>query len=110
MTKVPRLNSKVWIIVFIEGEVYTLSKQKVYMKNKEGFITEETIDDSIMNEARIEYTLDSYGENWFKTFKEAKEYLDKYYEGYATYTLEKNKTLKDFYYVETEDIEENYSY
>lgn len=76
--KLPRLNSSVWIIIYnntYDGNPYSLSKQKVYMKNKSEFITEEAIDVSKIDECRIAYSAEDYGRFWFKSLKDAKTYL-----------------------------------
>lgn len=96
MVKLPRLNSYIWLIVFVEGVPYTVSKQQVYMKNKTEFITEEAVCDGVIDEARYSYGVEDYGSSWFKSLKEAKIGLEnwikdqkKYFNDNYTYSLEK---------------------
>lgn len=99
--KLPRLNSSVWIIIYnntYDGTPYSLSKQKVYMKNKSEFITEEAIDVSKLDECRIAYSSNEYGEFWFKSLKDAKTYLKtKWLEG-KDYKVVTFKKLDKFFY------------
>ena len=68
----PRLNSYVYIITFVHDKPYSITRDKVYMKNKEAFITENMMYDDYIPEYREECKFNEYGKRWCKTFKEAK--------------------------------------
>jgi hypothetical protein len=73
--KLPRLNSYVYIITYVDGEPYCVTRDQVYMKNKNAFIVEEALYGSVIEEYRIEHYNDGYMDTWCKTFKEVKEIL-----------------------------------
>ena len=80
MIKNPRLNSYVYILTYVDGEPFCISKDKVYMKNKESFITEAVFNDSFIEESRKEHYFDDYLISWFSKLKEARKYLKDNYE------------------------------
>ena len=101
-----RLYSHVWVIVYDGSYPYSLSRQVVAMKNKTAFITEEILDNpGLIEGAYVSYRFEDYGETWFKTFKEGKNYLlrglrfakDSWGNAIG---IEINKTGKDFYHIE----------
>lgn len=73
----PKLNSYVYVITYVDSYPYCVTKDRVYMKNEDEFITEEMLDDCVITEYRIPLSIDNYGEAWVKTFKEVKETLKK---------------------------------
>lgn len=92
----PRLNSYVYIITFVHDKPYSITRDKVYMKNKEGFITE-----------RFTYErFAEYGKCWCKTIKEAKAIIKKQ-EQYMTsnsdyaYEFKIKKCTDNAWYIET---------
>ena len=73
--KLPRLNSYVYIITYVEGEPYCVTRDKVYMKNKDAFIVEDALYNYVIEEYRTEHIADDYMTTWCKTFKDVKEIL-----------------------------------
>ena len=80
-----RLNSYVYVACIVHERVYSISKVKVIMKNKEMFIHEYAFDDCMIEEFRQPLYFKDYGKTWFKTLKEAQKVygkLKKVQEGY----------------------------
>lgn len=71
----PRLNSYVYIVTRVDCEPYCVSRDKVYMKNKNAFIVEEAFYDYVIDEYRTEHTEEDEGVTWCKTLKEVKQIL-----------------------------------
>ncbi len=80
MIKNPRLNSYVYILTYVDGEPFCVSKDKVYMKSKETFITESIFNTSYIEEIRCEHYFDDYGICWFSKLKDARKYLKERYD------------------------------
>ncbi len=77
MNTLPRLNSWVYIVTYVDGIPYCVTRDIVFMRNKDSFIVEDALSNSVIDEYRTYHTLDGYGESWVKTFKEVKEVLAK---------------------------------
>lgn len=78
--KLPQLNSYVYVITYVDGMPYCITKDRVYMKNATEFITEDMISDSVINEYRYPLDCDDYGRRWTKTLAEAKASVNKYFQ------------------------------
>lgn len=96
--KLPQLNSYVYVITYVKGMPYCITKDKVYMKNTTEFITEDMISDSVIHEYRCPLDLHNYGRRWAKTLAEAKEIVSKYFQeeklyfgNEYQYTITKNR-------------------
>lgn len=91
MNRLPRLNSYVYIITYDDGIPICITKDKVYMKNKDEFITEEMLGWDVIEEYRLPCNLRLYGYTWTKTLKEAKEVVKKWFDGcdWLDYDIEK---------------------
>ena len=76
--ELPRLNSYVYVITYVDDMPYCITKDKVYMKNANEFITEDMISDDVISEYRWPLDSDDYGRRWAKTLAEAKEIVNKY--------------------------------
>ena len=74
----PRLNTYIYIITYVNGSPYAITKDKVYMKNKESFITEEMLCDYFIPEFPMPLNIDDYGRYWCKSLKECKDILEKW--------------------------------
>lgn len=70
-----RLNQNVYVITFSNGEPYCLTKGKVYMKNNNSFILEDMLSEATIEEYKIPCDFDEEGLRWFRTLKEAREYI-----------------------------------
>ena len=71
----PRLNSYVYIITYVDDKPHCVTRDKVYMKNKEAFIVEDAIYNSSIEEYRTPHYAEEYMTSWCKTLKEVKEVL-----------------------------------
>lgn len=80
MNKKPRLNSYVYILTYVDGEPFCISKDKVYMKNKYAFIPEDVFNESVIDEYKKEYFFEEYGIVWFKKLKDIRKYLKEWFE------------------------------
>ena len=91
MDRLPRLNSYVYIITYSDGIPFCITKDRVYMKNKDEFITEEMIASDVIEEYRLPCDIKSYGDTWTKTLKEAKEVIKKWFNecNWLDYDIEK---------------------
>lgn len=78
--KLLQLNSYVYVITYVDGMPYCITKDRVYMKSATEFITEDMISDSVINEYRYPLNANNYGRRWTKTLKEAKESVNKYFQ------------------------------
>ena len=76
MFKNPRLNSYVYILTCVDGEPFCISKDKVYMKNKESFIPEGVFNESVIDEYKKQYFFKEYGIFWFERLKDIRKYLE----------------------------------
>ena len=74
----PRLNTYVYIITYVNGSPYTITRDEVYMKNKKSFITEEMLSDCFIPEFPMPLNVDDYGRYWCKSLKECKDILEKW--------------------------------
>lgn len=77
MFKIPRLNSYVYILTYDYGTPYCITKDKVYMKNNEAFITEGVLNEIYIDEYRKEQYFKDYQKTWFTSLKEIRNYLRK---------------------------------
>lgn len=81
MIKIPRLNSKVYVLTFDKfGVPLCITKDLVFAKNKKCFITEDMLSYGVIDEYRQKCYFTSYGQTWFSSIKEAKEYVKKWFE------------------------------
>ena len=76
--KLPRLNTYVYIITYVNGSPSAITRDKVYMKNKKSFITEEMLSDYLIPEFPRPLDAYDYGRHWCKSLKECKEILEKW--------------------------------
>ena len=67
----PKLNSNIYVIY--NGDCIILDKAK--WLGKESFVTADMMSGTICDEYKIELMYKDYNKTWFKTLKEAKEYL-----------------------------------
>lgn len=92
MERLPKLNSSVYIITYVDSEPYCITKDVVYMKSANEFITEDMLSDFVIDEYRRPCAGEDYGYTWVKTLKEAKEVVRKYCEdNNIDFTIEKTK-------------------
>ena len=77
--KLPQLDSYVYVITWCNSEPFCITKDRVYMKNKTDFITEDMLSGSVIEEYRQPMSVEDYGYYWTKTLKEAKELVIKYF-------------------------------
>ena len=77
--KLPQLDSYVYVITWCDSEPFCITKDKVYMKNKTDFITEDMLSSSVIEEYRQPMSVEDYGYYWTKTLKEAKELVIKFF-------------------------------
>lgn len=89
--KLPRLNSYVYVITYVNDEPYCVTRDKVFMKNKDSFITDDMLEESVIQEYKSPLSLEDYGDRWVKNFSEIKEVLAKCEEHWNTYHTEKIK-------------------
>ena len=106
MTKEPRLNSKVFLLVCDCGVPWFITKGIVYMKNNEAFITEDMLSEDVIDAYREPQYFYSYKETWFSSLKEAKEYVKKWFKGTSyNYKITKASVFDDCWNIETFDKE-----
>lgn len=77
-TKLPRLNSYVYVITYVDSKPHCISRDIVYMKNKDSFIVEDMMSNAVIEEYRIPLDISDYGERYTYTLKEAKEVVRKW--------------------------------
>ena len=77
--KLPQLDSYVYVITWCDCEPFCISKDKVYMRNKTHFITEDMLSANVIEEYRQPMSVNDYGHYWTKTSKEAKEIVNKFF-------------------------------
>ena len=75
MIKEPKLNSYVYVLTFVDGLPYCITRDKVYMKNNKAFIVEGIFDDSVIEEFRVEQYFKNYNKTWFTSLESTKKYL-----------------------------------
>lgn len=72
-----RLGQKVFLLYRNKHMNDWIEQTTVYMRNNEAFLAPTILDDGLIDECRIEFRYEDYGKTWFKSLKEAKEYLNK---------------------------------
>lgn len=102
-TKLPRLNSYVYIITYVDSEPYCITKDMVYMKNDKEFITEDMISPSVIEEYRYPLDVSDYGDRWTHTLKEAKDVVKKWAEDYG-YNIDIEKNYNDSWHIDVTRI------
>lgn len=89
--KLPRLSSYVYVITYVNDEPFCVTRDKVFMKNKDSFITEDMLVESVIQEYKSPLSLEDYGDRWVKKFSEIKDVLAKCEENWNKYHTEKIK-------------------
>lgn len=96
MFKNPRLNSYVYTLTYAGGKPWSICKCKVYMKNKQSFITEDALNESVSDEYKVEYYFEDYQKTWFSNIKSIRNTLkERHHEKYVIL-----KCSDDFWSVE----------
>lgn len=89
----PRIGSYVYVISYVNGEPYCITKDKVYMKNLFSFITEDMLNDAVIDEYKKPLSFEDVDGDWAKTLKEAKEIVKKAVENDNEYRETKYKPI-----------------
>ena len=97
--KLPRLNSYVYVITYVDSQPYCISRDKVYMKNDKEFITEDMMMGDVIEEYRCPLDASDYGDRWTYTLKEAKDVVRQWAE-YWDYDFDIKKNYENSWCVD----------